>query len=78
MVGATGPQQSTGILANPQVAGKSDAKSAATSANSYPSDSDLACIVDAWPGLPPNVKAGIVAMVKVTGQQIKGCGCQPP
>ena len=68
MVGATGPQQATRILADPRVAGKSAAKSAATSANSDPSDPDLACIVDAWPGLPPNVKAGIVAMVKATSQ----------
>ena len=27
-------------------------------------DPDLQAVVDAWPGLPPAVKAGIVAMVK--------------
>ncbi len=27
-------------------------------------DTDLAALVDAWPNLPPAVKAGILAMVK--------------
>jgi hypothetical protein len=27
-------------------------------------DADLATVVDAWPELPPTIKAGILAMVK--------------
>lgn len=29
-----------------------------------PPDPDLAAVVAAWPGLPPAIRAGIVAMVK--------------
>jgi hypothetical protein len=72
MVGATGPQQFAGTLANPQVSCKGAAKSAATFANSDHADPDLAYLVDSWSCLPPSIKAGIVAMVKVTSQQIKG------
>ena len=30
-------------------------------------DADLQAIIDAWPGLPEAVKAGILAMVKAAG-----------
>jgi hypothetical protein len=32
------------------------------------SDSDLAAVVDAWPGLPEAIKAGIVAMIKAAAK----------
>jgi hypothetical protein len=34
-----------------------------------PTDPDLAAIVEAWPGLPEAIKAGILAMVKATAEQ---------
>ncbi|MFN0012893.1 MAG: hypothetical protein ACKVS8_14765 [Phycisphaerales bacterium] len=32
-----------------------------------PHDSDLAAVLAAWAGLPPALRAGILAMVKATG-----------
>jgi hypothetical protein len=31
-------------------------------------DPDLARLVDAWPDLPPHIKAAVVALVKAAGQ----------
>ena len=42
------------------------AKCAANAGQSPPSDPHLALIVEAWPKLPPAVKAGITAMVEST------------
>jgi hypothetical protein len=40
------------------------AESDASGPDSAPIDTDLARVIDAWPGLPEAVKAGIKAMVK--------------
>ena len=44
------------------------AESGAESAETAPSDPELAKVIDAWPTLPEAVKAGIVAMVEVSKQ----------
>ena len=41
------------------------AESGALGAQRAEIDPDLAAVIDAWPDLPPAVKAGIAAMVKV-------------
>ena len=41
-----------------------EAESEAVSPNSGPTDAELAAVVDAWPGLPDAIEAGILAMIK--------------
>ncbi len=52
-----------------------------TIAGAEPADTDLAAIVSAWSGLPTAIRAGIVAMVKATGnagdQQGHAAGKKP-
>jgi hypothetical protein len=38
-----------------------------------PTDPELEAVIAAWPDLPPAVKAGIVALVKATGNR-RGTG----
>jgi hypothetical protein len=61
-----GPQSS----GNSGVGGQSGAKCGALDAPKAPLDPDLAAVVDAWPALPPTIKAGILAMIgaaEITG-----------
>ena len=52
-------------LVNSQISNVlSDSQSAL--AVSLPSDPDLARLIEAWPTLPPALKAGILAMVEAT------------
>jgi len=44
------------------------AESGAVSPISGPIDPDLQRVIDAWPNLPEAAKAGIIAMVKASGQ----------
>lgn len=60
------PPRNTG---NPSDSFQSGAESGALGAHSAPFDPDLAVIVEAWPGLPDNVKASIVAMVVKAGRE---------
>jgi hypothetical protein len=47
----------------PEAAG-TDAAPQTESLCARPADGDLACVIDAWPGLPRNVRAAILAMVR--------------
>jgi hypothetical protein len=56
-------------LSSRQDATESDSIRPPTATKNAPSDrvvadADLAAVVDAWPGLPEAIKAGILAMVK--------------
>ena len=48
------------------------AKSGAVGAPIDPIDPALALVVEAWPTLTESVKAGILAMVKMTGDDAEG------
>ena len=43
------------------------AESGAVAARNGPIDPDLALIIEVWPGLPEETKAGILAMVRTSG-----------
>jgi hypothetical protein len=45
----------------------SAAKSGAASAKSAPADLDLARVLDAWPRLPPHIRAAVLALVGAAG-----------
>lgn len=47
-------------------AAPSDAPTLPATPPTMPADPDLAAVARAWPGLPPAVRAGIVAMVKAS------------
>jgi hypothetical protein len=55
------PQQYAG---NSGVGGESGAESGALGAQNGPVDPDLAAVMEAWPGLPAAIRAGILAMVR--------------
>ena len=59
--GSEHPQETSG---NTKVAPQGAAKCAAVDAQSAPVDARLAEVIDAWPALPEEIKAGILAMVK--------------
>jgi len=46
---------------------ESSAESGALDAENGLKDPDLGAIIDAWPGLPDAIKAGILAMVRTAG-----------
>jgi hypothetical protein len=54
-------QESTG---NSSGADRSGAKCGALGAQNGPLDPDLAAVVEAWPGLPEALRAGILAMTR--------------
>lgn len=54
------PQDSSG---NTAIADQSGAESGALGALDGPFDADLATVIEAWPGLPDAIKAGILAMI---------------
>ena len=56
--------ENTGIRGGPAQSG---AESGAVDAENRPDDPRLVRVVDAWPGLPDVVQAGILAMVRAAG-----------
>ena len=59
------PQESPG---NSTIANQSGAKSGALGAQNDPIDAELAEVVQAWPGLPDALRAGILAMIRAAGR----------
>jgi hypothetical protein len=55
-----GPEQPKKSRQKTQIATRSGAKSGACGAQ----NNDLGTVIEAWPTLPPALRAGIVAMVK--------------
>ena len=49
---------------NQQISTAGAAKGAVAFCPPVPADGDLRAVVDAWPGLPEAIKAGILAMVR--------------
>jgi hypothetical protein len=47
-------------------ASAADGASLAESSQTHAADGDLACLIDAWPKLPRNVRAAILAMIRET------------
>jgi len=57
------PQDSSG---HSTICGESVAESGARAAVSRPHDPELGAVIDASPGLPPAIKAGILALIHAT------------
>jgi len=51
-------------LQKPQIPESPGAESGALSGQIRPDDADLAEVLRAWPGLPPVIKSGILAMIR--------------
>ncbi|MCE9589605.1 MAG: hypothetical protein K8S99_03680 [Planctomycetes bacterium] len=65
------PEDSSGNTANCKARGTESGTGPALKAESIPvattpTDPDLTRLIDAWPTLPPALRAGIVAMVKAS------------
>ena len=63
MEGVHGNRTNAGNAEKTAVDSQSGAQSGALDADLSPVDSDLQAVIDAWPNLPDDVKASILAMV---------------
>jgi len=68
-----------GLEPNPVTTGNSDylnksPESSGAESGAFSGSSDLAEVIKAWPSLPKSVRAGIVAIVKASGQDEKAGG----
>jgi len=66
-VAAAGIEHGPKSSGNPGVGNQSGAQSGAVAARESPIDPEFAAVVNAWPALPEAIKAGILAMVRATG-----------
>jgi hypothetical protein len=66
LVGRTGREHLANSSETAQVSRAPEAKGEAVGQQNPPADPDLARVMEAWPALPPALKAGIVAMVKAS------------
>jgi hypothetical protein len=51
---------------NSTIDSQSGAESGALGAGDLPDDAELNAVIDAWPNLPPAIKAGVLAMIRAT------------
>ena len=67
-MGGTGLEQSADSTGNTAILESSAAKSGAFSPDFAPNDPGLAEVLAAWPTLPGDTKAGILAIIRAAGE----------
>lgn len=72
----TGFELSPDPSGNSSIASQGGAKCGALGAQNGPFNSDLATVIEAWPGLSPAIRTGILAMVLAAeGLNVPGRSC---